>query len=62
MSFGPKLDALPVVPPGTELTATLVFEPFDDEFEQTATIYVEESAGLRLLKIKAKSATQEPTS
>jgi hypothetical protein len=62
VSFGPKLDALPVVSPGGQVTATLIFEPADGDFEQKATIYVEESAGIRLLKIKAKSATPEPTS
>jgi hypothetical protein len=62
VSFGPKLDALPVVPPGAEITATLGFIPFDEVFEQGATIYVEESAGIRMLKIKAKSAPPEPAS
>jgi hypothetical protein len=62
VSFGTKLDALPVVPPGGEITAILTFAPRDEDFEQEATIYVEEAAGLRLLKIKAKSPPQEPAS
>lgn len=62
MSFGSKLDALPVVPPGGEITTTLGFIPLDEDFEQEVTIYVEESSGIRLLKIKAKSAPLEPTS
>lgn len=62
MSFGTKLDVLPVVSPGGEITATLHFVPQDENFEQEATIYVEESTGIRLMKIKAKSPPQEPTS
>jgi hypothetical protein len=62
LSFGPKLDALPVVPPGGEIIATLEFIPADEDFAQSATIYVEESAGIRLLKIKALSPFPEPTS
>lgn len=59
MSFGPKLDALPVVPPGGEVTATLGFVPDDEDFEQEATIYVEESTGIGVLRIKAKSPLRE---
>jgi hypothetical protein len=62
VSFGPKLDDMPVVPSGGEITATLIVTPSDADFEQEATIYVEEAAGIRLLKIKAKSAPQEPAS
>ena len=62
MSFGPKLDALPIVPPGGKITATLMFIPRAEDFQQEATIYVEESAGIRLLKITAKSPSHEPTS
>jgi hypothetical protein len=62
VSFGSKLDDLPVVPPGGEITATLTFIPRAEDFEQDSTIYVEESAGIRLLKITAKSPSHEPTS
>lgn len=62
MSFGTKLDVPPPVPAGGEITATLRFAPQDENFEQEATIYVEESTGIRLLKIKAKSPPQEPAS
>ena len=62
MSFGPKLDSLPVVPAGGEVTATLLFVPDDEDFEQEATIYVEDSAGIRPLEIKARSPSKEPAS
>jgi hypothetical protein len=47
-----------VVPPGGEITATLYFIPGDEDFKQEATIYIEEAAGIRLLKITAKSPPQ----
>lgn len=62
MSFGSKLDTLVVVPPGGEITATLEFVPREEDFEQEATIYVEEAAGIRMLKITAKSPSHEPAS
>lgn len=62
VSFGSKLDALPVVPPGGEITAILMFIPRDEDFKQDATIYVEEAAGIRMLKITARSPSHEPAS
>jgi hypothetical protein len=54
---------LPVlVPPGSEIIVTLQFTPDDEEFEQHATIYVEEEMGLRPLEITVKSAAQETAS
>lgn len=40
----------------------LMLIPRAEDFEQEATIYVEESAGIRLLKITAKSPPHEPAS
>lgn len=62
MSFGSKLDDLPVVPPGGKITATLMLIPRAEDFQQDATIYVEELAGIRALKITAKSPSHDPTS
>jgi hypothetical protein len=62
VSFGPKLDSLPVVPPGGEIAATLVFFVSAEDFKQDATIYVEESTGTRKLKFTVKSPSHEPAS
>lgn len=62
MSFGSKLADLPAVSPGGKITAMLMLIPRAEDFEQEATIYVEESAGIRLLKITAKSPPHEPAS
>jgi hypothetical protein len=62
VSFGLKLNALPVVPSGGEITATLKFVPSDEDFKQEVTIYVEASGGIRTLKIAAKSPSHEPAS
>ena len=62
MSFGPKLDAVAVVPAGGEIAATLHFQPNDADFKQDATIYVEELSGIRKLKIRVQSPSYEPTS
>ena len=60
MSFGSKLEDLPVVPPGGEITATLHATVFYEGYEQEGTIYVEEATGLRLLKVKVQCGAPEP--
>lgn len=47
-----------MVPPGNEVTAFLEFTPINERFEQHATIYVEEAAGIRSLEINVKCASE----
>lgn len=62
MSFGSKLNSLPVVPPKGETTATLTFIPRDETFKQDVTIFVEMSAGIGTLKITVRSPPRESES
>jgi hypothetical protein len=50
------------VPPSGKIVVTLQFTPGGEEFEQHATIYVEETVGFRPLEITVKSAQREPAS
>jgi hypothetical protein len=56
VSFGTKLDDLPVVPPRCEIDTKLVFLPTDEpDFEQEAFIFVEDSDGsLKTLRLVAR--------
>jgi hypothetical protein len=55
LSFGPKLDDLPEVPPGGTTTATLEFVPAKDHFKHQGTVYVEDLDGVVGLKLAVKS-------
>ncbi|MGH7170494.1 MAG: hypothetical protein ACRELG_09485 [Gemmataceae bacterium] len=58
MSFGSKLDELPIaIPPGDEIIVMLSIESNGAEFERHATIYVEEVTGIRSLDITVKTAS-----
>lgn len=47
-----------MVAPRSEITALLEFTPIGEGFEQHATIYVEEAAGIRSLEITVTSASR----
>jgi hypothetical protein len=49
-----------LVSPGEEILVTLQFTPGGEEFDQHATLYVEEETGFRPLEITVKGAIQEP--
>jgi hypothetical protein len=49
-----------LVSPGEEILVSLQFTPDGEEFEQHATIYVEEETGFRPLEITVKGVAQEP--
>lgn len=62
MSFGPKLDTLPATcSPNEEIVVTMQFVPGSEAFERELTIYVEELAGIRPIKVTVKSDPQRAT-
>jgi hypothetical protein len=60
VSFGPKLDSLPEVPPNGSITAVLHFVPPDDAvWTQEGFIYVEDLHGMKTLKIEVHCTLRE---
>ena len=61
MSFGPKLEAMAVGEPGSEVLVTMSLDVRSAEFEYEAEVFVEEPTGLRTVTIKAvgKKATPD---
>jgi hypothetical protein len=65
LSFGSKLADLDLpitAQPGEEILATLTFTPRLRQFKREATIYLEETDGIRQVDITVKSASYEPPS
>jgi hypothetical protein len=60
VSFGPKLDPLPLTcSPNEDIVVTMQFVPGDEAFERVLTIYVEELSRIRPIKITVKSHSLE---